>query len=84
MDCGCLFNDYNLHKVTTLSADIAGMDVLLVNYWLSKFMMEVAKQSSGRYTPTTVFVIICALKCYLEEKNGSKALYPLDDKSDKR
>ena len=31
-DCGGLFKDYDLHKVTTLSADIAGLDTeLLVN-----------------------------------------------------
>ena len=43
LDCGGLFKDYDLHKVTALSADIAGMDALLLNYWLSKFVMEVGK-----------------------------------------
>ena len=37
--------DYDLHKITALSADIAGMDALSLNYWLSKFVMEVAKKS---------------------------------------
>ena len=83
LDCGGLFKDYHLHKVTTLSADIAGMDVLSLNYWLSKLVMEVAKKSGGRYPPKTVYGIICALKRYLEEKNGSEALNPLDA-SDKR
>ena len=32
LDCGGLFKDHDLHEVTTLSADIAGMDVLLLNY----------------------------------------------------
>ena len=68
---------------TTLSVDIAGMDALSLNYWLSKFVMEVAKKSGGRYPPKTVYGIICALKRYLEEKNGSEALNPLDA-SDKR
>ena len=83
LDCGGLFRDYDLHKVTALSADIAGMDALSLNYWLSKFVMEVAKKSGGRYPPKTVYGIICALKRYLEEKNGSEALNPLDA-SDKR
>ncbi|CAH3193390.1 unnamed protein product [Porites evermanni] len=78
LDCGGLFKDYDLHKVTSLSADIAGMDALLLNYWLSKFVMEVAKKCGGRYPPKTVYGIICALKRYLEEKNGSEALNPLD------
>ena len=83
LDCGALFKDYDLHKVTALSADIAGMDVLSLNYWLSKFVMEVAKKSGERYPPKTNYGIICALKRYLEGKNGSEALNPLDA-SDKR
>ena len=43
--CGGLFEDYNFHKVTALRADIAGMEALLLIYWLSKFVMEVAKKS---------------------------------------
>ena len=76
LDCGGLFKDYDLHKVT-------GIDALSLNYWLSKFLMEVAKKSGGRYLPKAVYGIICALKRYLEEKNGSEALNPLDA-SDKR
>ena len=85
--CGGLFKDYDLHKVTALSADNAGMDALSLNYWLSEpnywFVMEVAKKSGGRYPPKPVYGIICALKRYLEKKNGSKALNPLHA-SDKR
>ena len=83
LDCGGLFKDYDLHKVTALSADIAGMDALSLNYWLSKFVMEVAKKSGGICPPKTVYGIICALKRYLEKKNRSEALNPLDA-SDKR
>ena len=39
VDFGGLFKDCDLHKVTALSADIAGMDALSLNYWLSKFVM---------------------------------------------
>ena len=81
LDCGGLFKDYDLHKVIALSADIAGMDALSLNYWLSKFVMEVAKSSGGKYPPKTVYGIICALKRYLEEKNGSEALNPLSIQS---
>ena len=78
LDCGGLFKDYDLHKVTALSSDIAGMDALSLSYWLSKFVMEVAKKSGGRYPPKTVYGIVCSFKRYLEEKNGSEALNPLD------
>ena len=83
LDCGGLFKDYDLHKVTALSADITGIDALSLNYWLSKFLLEVAKKSGGRYPPKAVYGIICALKRYLEEKNGSEVLNP-PDASDNR
>ena len=79
LDCGGVFKDYELHKVCALSA----MDVLSLNYWLSKFVMEVVKKSGERYPPKSVYGIICSLKRHLEEKNGSEALNPLDA-SDKR
>ena len=61
LDCCGLFKDYYLHKNTALSADIAGMDALSLTYWLSKFVMEVAKKSGRRYPPKTVYGIIFAL-----------------------
>ena len=79
LDCGGVFKDYEPHKVCALSA----MDVLSLNYWLSKFVMEVVKKSGERYPPKSVYGIICSLKRHLEEKNGSEALNPLDA-SDKR
>ena len=42
LDCCVVFKDYELHKVCALSAGIAAMDVLSLNYWLSKFVKEVA------------------------------------------
>ena len=59
LDCGGLLKDYNLHKVTVLSPDIARMDGLSLKYCWSKFVIEVAKKSSGRYPPKTVYGIIC-------------------------
>ena len=68
LNCGGVFKDYELHKVCALSADIAAMDVLSLNYWLSKFVMEVAKKSGERYPPKSVYGIICSLKHHLEEE----------------
>ena len=31
-----------------MSADLAGIDALSLNYWLSKFVMEEAKKSGER------------------------------------
>ena len=58
LDCGGLFKDCDLRKVTALSANIAGMHALSLNYWLSKFVMEVAKKSRGRYPHKTVYGVI--------------------------
>ena len=64
-----------------------GMDVLALNYWLSKFVVELAKKSGERYPLKTVYGITCVLKRYLdcleENLNGSEALNPLEA-SDKR
>ena len=46
-----LFKDYDLHKFWTLSSGIEEMDALSLSYWLSKFVMEVAKRTSERQGP---------------------------------
>ena len=63
LDCGGVFKDYELHKVCALSADIAAMDVLSLNYWLSKFVMEVAKKSGERYPPKSVYAHSLRVTC---------------------
>ena len=45
LDSGGMFKDYDLHKVGVLSTRIEDMYALSFNYWLSKFVMEVAKKS---------------------------------------
>ena len=50
-DSGGMFKDYDLHTVMSLSARIEEMDALSLHYWLSKFVMEVAKKSGERYPP---------------------------------
>ena len=82
LDPGGLFKDYELHKVNPVSCEIEDMDVISLNYWLTKFVMEVAKDSGERYPPRTVYGIVCGLKRYLGDKNGDEALNPLeaDDK----
>ena len=40
LDQGGLFKGYDLHKVAQLSTSIEDMDVVTLNYWLSKFVMS--------------------------------------------
>ena len=48
LDPGRLFKGYDLHKVTQLSTSTEEIDAVTLNYWLSKFVMEVAKKSGER------------------------------------
>ena len=45
LDPGGLFRDYDLHNFASVSTGIEEMDALSLNYWLSKFVMEVAKKT---------------------------------------
>ena len=83
LDPGGLFKDYDLHKVATLSTGIEEMDALSLNYWLSKFVMEVAKKTGERYPAKTIYRMVCGIRRHLEEKNGAEALNPLNN-SDRR
>ena len=54
LDPGGLFKDYELHKVIPVSWEIEDMDAISLDYWLTKFLMEVAKDSGKRYATRTV------------------------------
>ena len=88
LDPGGLFKDYELHKVNSVSCEMEDMDAISLNYWFTKFVMElkVAKDSGERYQPRTVYAIVCGLKRHLGGKNGDEALNPLDarDKTEVR
>ena len=48
LDPGGLFKGYDLHKVTQLSTSTEEIDAVTLSYWISKFVMEVAKKSGER------------------------------------
>ena len=52
LDPGGLFKGYDLHKVTQLSTSTEEIDAVTLSYWLSKFVMEVAKKSGEREIST--------------------------------
>ena len=62
---------------------IEDMDALSLNYWLSKFVMEVAKKRGKWHPPKTVYGIVCGIRHYLEEKKVAEGLN-LFDNCDKR
>ena len=57
-----LSNDYELHKVNPVRGEIEDVDAISLNYWLTKFVMEVAKDSGERYPPRTVYKIVCGVR----------------------
>lgn len=50
LDPGRLFKGYDLHKGAQLSTSIEKKDAVTLNYWLSRFVMEVAKKSGKSQT----------------------------------
>ena len=51
---------------------------MLLNYWLSKFVQEVANSEGKVYPARTLYGIVCGIRRHLEETVGSEALNPLD------
>ena len=50
-----LFKTYDFHLVESLETPLVEMSVLSINYWLTKFVQEVAKPSKERYPPKTLY-----------------------------
>ena len=59
------------------------MDANVLNYWLSKFVQQVANSEGKVYPARTLNGIICGIRRHLQETGGSEAFNPLDA-SDKR
>lgn len=83
LDPGSLFKDYDIQHVQSLEERLEDLDSLSLNYWLTKFVQEVANKKGGRYPPRTLYGLVCGLKRHLEDENKGNALNPLDS-SDKR
>ena len=59
------------------------MSVLSINYWLTKFIQEVARPSKERYPPKTLYCIIAGIRRFLAEQKLCEDINPLNT-SDKR
>ena len=59
------------------------LSALSVNYWLTKFVQEVAKPSKERYPLRTLYSIAAGICHFLTEKKCSEDVNPLST-SDKR
>ena len=54
--------------VQELTESIENKNVKNLNYWLCKFVQEVANKSSGQYPSPMLYNIVCGLKCFLVKK----------------
>ena len=62
IDSGGVFEDWtNLRKVNTVTTDITSMNADTLNYWLSKFVMEVANSEGGDIHPEQLITIIITI-----------------------
>ena len=54
--------------VQELTESIENKNIKNLNYWLWKFVQEVANKSGGQYPSSTLYNIVCGLKCFLVKK----------------
>ena len=53
-----------------------------LNFWLCKFICEVAKQTGERYPPKMLYLLVCGINHHLGNVQGEKAFNILE-KSDR-
>ena len=58
----------DLHKVQSLEVSLVQMGALSLNYWLTKFIQEVAKLLKERYPSKTLYQIVCGIRPFKEER----------------
>ena len=73
-----VFKSYGIEKVQELTTPLIEMDTLSLNYWLAKFVQEVAKPHKERYPPKTIYQLVCFLRRYIAEKNPGDGTNFLD------
>ena len=74
-----LFKTYDFHLVESLDTPLVEMSVWSVNYWLTKFVQEVANPSKERYPPKTLCIIIAGIRRFLAEQKPSEDINPLNN-----
>jgi len=53
--------DLKCEDVQDLTVSPEHMSANTLNFWLSKFVCEVAKQNCERYPPNSLYLLICAI-----------------------
>ena len=59
------FHYGKVYEVQDLTVDIAQMSPLSLNVSMTKFVGEIRNRSGDRYTPRSLYQIVCAIKRYM-------------------
>lgn len=73
----------NKSDIQDLNTRLEDLRAESLNFWLIKFVQEVAKENGEAYPPRTLYSIICGLNRHLAEAKPNGGLN-LVDKSDRR
>ena len=65
-------------NVKDLSVPLEHMSADSLNFWLCKFICEVAKQTGERYPPKTLDLLVCGINRHLGNVQGQKAFNILE------
>ena len=60
----------NCEDVEDLTVPLEHMSPRTLNFWLSKFVCEVAKQNGECYTPNSLYLLVCGINRQLSETEG--------------
>ena len=60
--------------VQDVTVSVKHMSPNTLNVWLSKLVCEVAKQNGERYPSNLLYLLVCAINCYLRETGREDAL----------
>ena len=66
--------DLKCEDVPDLTVPLKHMSPHTLNFWLRRFVCEVAKQNGERYLPNSLYLLICAINRHLSETGGEDAL----------
>ena len=73
-----LLKTFDFHLVESLDTPLVTTSVLYINYWLTKFVQEVAKPSKEHYSLKTLYGIIAGIRRFLAEQKLSEDIVSIN------
>jgi len=73
----------NIEDIENLTVNLTDMSPNTLNFWMTKFVGEVANKAGGRYPPKTLYIIVCGINRHLQEINAENGINIMN-KSDLR